>query len=89
VREDVVGVPLMVIIPEVALPLKPMIKPAGKPVAVPIPVAPVVEMVILDDSGVPIQTVGFVDAEPAVILGLTVIVPVAMAVPHPPVNGML
>ncbi len=46
-------------------------------------------MVILDDSGVPIQTVGFVDAEPAVILGLTVIVPVAMAVPHPPVNGML
>ena len=79
----------MVIIPEVALPLKIAFKPAGKPVAVPIPVAPVVEMVILDDSGVPIQTEGFVDAEPAVMLGLTVIVPVALTIPHPPVNGML
>ena len=83
------GVPLIVIIPEVELPVKIAFKPAGKPIDVPIPVAPVVEMVILDDSGVPIQTVGFVDAEPAVILGLTVIVPVALAVPHPPVNGML
>jgi hypothetical protein len=89
VREDVVGVPLIVIIPEVELPVKIAFKPAGKPIAVPIPVAPVVEMVILDVSGVPIQTEGFVDAEPAVILGLTVIVPVALTVPHPPVNGML
>ena len=79
----------MVIIPEVTLPLKLTIKPAGKPVAAPIPVAPVVEMVILDDSGVPTQTVGFVDADPAVMFGLTVIVPVAFAVPHPPVNGIL
>jgi len=79
----------MVIIPEVTLPLKLTIKPAGKPVAAPIPVAPVVEMVIFDDSGVPTQTVGFVDADPAVMLGLTVIVPVALAVPQPPVNGML
>ena len=79
----------MVIIPEVALPLKIAIKPAGKSVGVPIPVAPVVEMAILDDSGVPIQTVGFVDAEPAVMFGLTVIVPIALAVPQPPVNGML
>ena len=83
------GVPLIVIIPEVELPVKIAFKPAGKPIAVPIPVAPVVEMVILDVSGVPIQTEGFVDAEPAVILGLTVIVPVALTVPHPPVNGML
>jgi len=79
----------MVIIPEVALPAKLTIKPVGKPITVPIPVAPVVEMVILDDSDVPIQTEGFVDAEPAVMFGLTVIVPVALTVPHPPVNGML
>jgi len=84
-----VGVPLIVIIPEVELPVKIALKPAGKPVAVPIPVAPVVDMIILDDSGVPIQTEGFVDAEPAVMLGLTVIVPIALAVPQPPVNGML
>jgi hypothetical protein len=89
VREDVVGVPLIVIIPEVELPVKIAFKPAGKPIDVPIPVAPVVEMVILDDSGVPIQTVGFVDAELAVMLGLTVIVPVALTIPQPPVNGML
>ena len=79
----------MVIIPEVALPVQIALKPAGKPVAVPIPVAPVVEMVILDDSDVPTQTVGFVDADPAVMFGLTVIVPVALTVPQPPVNGML
>jgi hypothetical protein len=89
VREDVVGVPLMVIIPEVALPVKIALKPAGKPKAVPIPVAPVVEMVILDDSDVPTQTEGFVDADPAVMFGLTVIIPVALTVPQPPVNGML
>jgi hypothetical protein len=89
VREDAVGVPLMVIIPEVELPVKIALKPAGKPIAVPIPVAPVVEMVIFDDSDVPIQTEGFVDADPAVMFGLTVIVPVALAVPHPPVNGIL
>jgi len=79
----------MVIVPNVALPVKLTIKPAGKPIAVPIPVAPVVEMVIFGDTEVPTQTVGFVDAEPTVILGLTVIVPVALAVTHPPVNGML
>ena len=79
----------MVIIPEVALPAKLTIKPVGKPITVPIPVAPVVEMVILDDSDVPIQTEGFVDAELAVMFGLTVIVPIALAVPQPPVNGML
>ena len=79
----------MVIIPEVALPAKLTIKPVGKPVAAPIPVAPVVEMIIFVDSGVPIQSVGFVDADPAVMFGLTVIVPIALAAPHPPVKGML
>ncbi len=83
------GVPLIVIVPNVALPVKLILKPAGKSVAVPIPVAPVVEMVIFVDSGTPIQTEGFVDADPAVMFGLTVIVPVAFAVPHPPVNGIL
>jgi hypothetical protein len=89
VRDNVVGVPLMVIIPEVALPAKLTIKPVGKPVAAPIPVAPVVDMVIFGDTGVPTQTIVFVDADPAVMFGLTVIVPVALTVPHPPVNGML
>ncbi len=79
----------MVIKPEAELPVKIALKPAGKPVAVPIPVAPVVEMVIFGNSDVPIQTEGFVEAEPAVMFGLTVIVPVALTVPQPPVNGML
>ena len=79
----------MVIVPNVALPVKLTIKPVGKPVAAPIPVAPVVDMIIFGDSGVPTQAEGFVDTELAVMLGLTVIVPVALTVPHPPVNGML
>lgn len=37
-----VGVPLSVIVPDVALPAKTGVIPAGNPVAVPIPVAPVV-----------------------------------------------
>ncbi len=83
------GVPLIVIVPNVVLPVKLTLKPAGKSVGVPIPVAPVVEMVILDGSDVPTQTIGFVDAKPTVMFGLTVIVPVALTVPQPPVNGIL
>ena len=64
------------------------VTPAGSPVGAPIPVAPVVVWVMLV-SAVPIQRVGVEDAAPAVILALTVIVPVAFAVPHPPVSGML
>ena len=62
--------------------------PAGNPVAVPIPVAPVVACVILVNA-VLIHKVGVLDATPAVLAGVTVIVPVAFTVPQPPVNGML
>ena len=64
------------------------VTPAGRFVGVPIPVAPVVECVIAV-SGVLIHSVGVEDAAAAVILAVTVIVPVALAVPQPPVNGML
>ena len=62
--------------------------PAGNPVAVPIPVAPVVVCVILVKA-VLIHKVGVLDAAPAVLFGLTVMVPVALTLPQPPVNGMV
>ena len=64
------------------------VTPAGKPVAVPMPVAPVVACVMLVNA-VLIQRVGVLDAVPAVLAGVTVIVPVAFTDPQPPVNGML
>ena len=64
------------------------VTPAGNPVAVPIPVAPVVVLVI-GVKIVLIHKVGFDDAVPAVLAGVTVIVPVAFTLPHPPVNGIL
>ena len=62
--------------------------PAGSPVAVPIPVAPVVVCVIFVNA-VLIHKVGVLDAVPTVWSGVTVIVPVALNVPQPPVNAML
>ena len=62
--------------------------PVGNPVAVPIPVAPVVVWVMFV-SAVLIHNVGVDDAAPAVFAVVTVIVPVAVADPQPPVNGML
>ena len=64
------------------------VTPEGKPVAAPIPVAPVVVCVI-GVSAVLIHKVGVVEAVPTVFAGVTVIVPVALTVPQPPVNGML
>jgi len=64
------------------------VTPAGNPVAVPIPVAPVVACVIFVKA-VFIQSVGVEEATPAVLFGVTVIVPVALTEPQPPVNGML
>ena len=64
------------------------VTPVGKPVAVPIPVAPVVACVILVKA-VLIHNVGVDEAAPAVLFGVTVIVPVAVTLPHPPVNGIL
>ena len=81
---DSVGVPLIVITFEAHV----APTPAGKPVTVPIPVAPVVACVIFV-SAVLMHNVGVDDAEPTVFAGVTVIVPVAFTVPQPPVNGIV
>ena len=66
--------------------------PAGKPFApdtplFEIPVAPVVVWVIFV-SAVLIQSVGVDEAAPTVLAGVTVMVPVALTVPQPPVRGI-
>jgi hypothetical protein len=67
--------------------------PAGKPFApdtplFDMPVAPVVAIVMLVNA-VLMHKVGEEDGVPAVFAAVTEIVPVALTVPHPPVNGML
>ena len=67
--------------------------PAGKPLApdtplLLMPVAPVVVCVIFV-STVLMHNVGVDDAPLAVLFAVTVIVPVALTVPQPPVSGML
>jgi len=62
--------------------------PVGKPVGVPIPVAPVVVCVMVV-MALLIQMVGVDEATLVVLSGVTVIVPVADTVPQPPVNGIL
>ena len=62
--------------------------PAGKLVATPMPVAPVVVWVIAV-NGVLIHKVGVLDAALTVLAGVTVMVPVAFTLPQPPVNGIL
>jgi hypothetical protein len=79
---ETVGVPLMLMV----LPTKDGVTPAGKPVAVPMPVAPVVICVIAV-NGVLIHKVGVEEAVPAVLFAVTVIVPVA-AVQPVPVTGI-
>jgi hypothetical protein len=64
------------------------VTPAGNPVGVPIPVALVVAIVMLVRA-VLIHKVGVLDGVPAVLFGVTVIVPVAFTVPQPPVNGIV
>ena len=82
---EAVGVPLIVITSEAQAALT----PSGNPVAVPMPVAPVVACVIFVNT-VLIHKVGALDAAPAVLSLVTVIVPVALITePQPPVNGML
>jgi hypothetical protein len=81
---DVVGVPLIVIVFDA----KETLTSDGRPVAVTIPVAPVVLCVILV-SGALMQTVGVDEAVPTVLAAVTVIVPVAFTLPQPPVRGML
>ena len=76
--------PLIVIV----LAAQAAVTPAGKPVAEPIPVAPVVAIVMFVKA-VLIHKVGVVDGVPAVLAGVTVMVPVAFTLPQPPVSGML
>ena len=82
------GVPDMVIVPP-AVADQVAETPAGKPVATPIPVAPVVACVIDGVNGVFTHNVGVDEAAETVLFGLTVIVPVALTVPQPPVNGIV
>ena len=78
------GVPDIVIV----LAAQAAVTPAGRPEAVPIPVAPVVTCVMLV-SAVLLHRVGVEDADPTVLSCVTVIVPEAFTVPHPPVSGMV
>ena len=81
---DADGVPVIVISSDD----QDALTPDGKPVADPIPVAPVVAWVI-SVNAVLIHNVGVLDATPAVLSAVTVIVPVAFTLPHPPVNGIV
>lgn len=82
---DTVGVPDIVIV----LLFQVAFTPVGKPVMVPMPVAPVVAMVMDGVSGVLIQSVGLAEGAAAVFVATTVIVPVALMFPQPPDNGMV
>ena len=64
------------------------VTPAGSPVAVPIPVAPVVVCVIAVNA-VLTHKVGVAEGADAVLVDVTVKLPVAFTVPHPPVNGIV
>ena len=77
-----VGVPLMVMVFEAHA----AAIPAGKLIGAPILVDPVV--VYVSVSAVLIHRVCGVDA-PAVISGVTVMVPVALTIAQPPVSGIL
>ena len=83
---DAVGVPLIVI----TLLAQTAVTPAGKPVAVPMPVAPVVVIVI--DGVKAVFTISVIgDAVPAVfgVHAETVMVPIAFTLPQPPVKGIV
>jgi hypothetical protein len=64
------------------------VTPAGKPVAEPIPVAPVVVCVI-GVSAVLMHNVGVELATEVVLAAVTFIVPVALTLPHPPVSDIV
>ena len=81
---DAVGVPLIVIVFDA----QEAVTPAGRPVAVPMPVAPVV-VCVTAVRAVLMHSVGVAEAVPAVLDGVTVMVPVAVTLPQPPVSGML
>ena len=68
------------------------VTPEGKPVGVPIPVAPVVDIVI-EDIGKKPQVLSLTDGVglTKVLFGheITVILPVAFTLPQPPVKGIV
>ena len=79
-----VGAPVIVMV----LADQEAVTPVGKPVAEPIPVAPVVLCVIVVKI-VLIHTVCGPEEGVTVLFGFTVIVPVANTVLQPPVKGIL
>ena len=81
---EAVGIPLIVMVFDDQL----AVTPAGNPLATPMPVAPVVVWVIAV-NGVLTHNMGVEDAALTVLLGVTVIVPVALALPQLPLSGML
>ena len=82
---DAVGVPLIVIV----LLAKAALTPVGKPVAEPIPVAPIVVCVIEVVNAVLMHCVDVLEAALTVLTAATVMVPVAFTLPQPPVKGIL
>ena len=84
------NVPAAVGVPEIVMVLlaQAAVTPVGNPVAVPIPVAPVVVCVI-GVKAVLIYKVGVEDGALTVFAGVTVMVPVAFTIPLPPVSGIL
>ena len=64
------------------------VTPAGRPVAVPMPADPVVICVIAVRA-VLVQSVGMEEAAPTVLSGVTVMVPEAFTLLHPPVSGIV
>jgi hypothetical protein len=64
------------------------VTPEGNPTALPIPVAPVVECVIFVRA-VLTHKVGVEEAALTKLIGDTVIIPVALILSQPPVNGMV
>ena len=72
----------------IVFPAHEAVKPVGNPVTAPIPVAPVVVWLIAIKA-VLIHNVGELVAAVTVLLGFTVIIPVAFTKLQPPVKAML
>ncbi len=65
------------------------VTPVGNPVATPIPFAPTVVCVIAGVNDVLTHKVGVAEGVETELIVIIVIVPVALIVPHPPVNGIV
>ena len=81
---EAVGVPLRVIVFDA----QEAVTPAGRPVGVPMPIAPVV-VCVMSVIAVLIHSVGVEEAALTVLSCVTSMVPVAKTVPQPPVSGTL